>query len=179
MTISRRKFMQVSAAVAGALVIPLWLPEGVGRLARAQAAEKKPIPPNAFLRIGKDNTVTVIVKHLEFGQGVTTSLAMLVAEELECDWSKVRAELAPAAPEYAHTAFGMQMTGGSSSVWNSYDQLRTAGAQARMMLMQAAADQWKVPVAQVRAERGSIVGPGGKHATYGQLAEAAAKLPVP
>ena len=179
MTISRRKFMQVSAAVAGALVIPVWLPEGVGRLARGQAAEKKPIPPNAFVRIGKDNTVTVMVKHLEFGQGVTTSLAMLVAEELECDWSKVRAELAPAAPEYAHTAFGMQMTGGSSSVWNSYDQLRTAGAQARMMLMQAAADQWKVPVAQVRAERGSILGPGGKHATYGQLAEAAAKLPVP
>ena len=119
------------------------------------------------------------VKHLEFGQGVTTSLAMLVAEELECDWTKVRSELAPAGPEYAHTMFGMQMTGGSSSVWNSYDQLRTVGAQARTMLMQAAADQWKVKITDVRAEKGFILGPGGKKLSYGQLAEAAGKLPVP
>jgi isoquinoline 1-oxidoreductase subunit beta len=103
----------------------------------------------------------------------------MVAEELDCDWSKVRSELAPAAPEYAHTGFGMQMTGGSSSVWNSYDQLRLAGAQARAMLVQAAAAQWKVDASQLRTQNGFVLGPGGKKLSYGQLAEAAAKLPVP
>jgi len=137
---TRRAFLKTSAAVAGGLMISFFLPAGRERLAHAQApAAPAPVSPNAFLRIGKDGTCTVFVKHLEFGQGVTTSLPMLVAEELDCDWSKVRAELAPAGPEYAHTAFGMQMTGGSSSVWNSYEQLRTVGAQARQMLMQAAA----------------------------------------
>jgi isoquinoline 1-oxidoreductase beta subunit len=181
MKTSRRRFLQSSAALAGALVIGFWLPQGRGRFeALAQGAPKPPaVPPNAFLRIGKDGSVTVLVKHLEFGQGVTTSLPMLVAEELDCDWSKVRAELAPAGPEYAHTAFGMQMTGGSSSVWNSYDQLRTVGAQARTMLMQAAADQWKVKLADVRAQKGFVTGPGGKRLSYGQLAEAAARVPVP
>src|SRR5689334_19485067 len=104
---------------------------------------------------------------------------MLVAEELECDWTRVRAELAPADAVYAHTAFGVQMTGGSSSVWNSWDQLRTVGAQARTMLMQAAADQWKVKIADVRAEKGFVIGPGGKKLSYGELAEAAGKVAVP
>jgi isoquinoline 1-oxidoreductase beta subunit len=181
MKTSRRRFLQSSAGLAGALVIGFWLPQGRGRFeALAQGMPKPPaVPPNAFLRIGKDGSVTVLVKHLEFGQGVTTALPMLVAEELECDWSKVRAELAPAGPEYAHTAFGMQMTGGSSSVSNSYDQLRTVGAQARTMLLQAAAAQWKVKPAELRAERGFVIGPGGKRLAYGQLAEAAARLPVP
>ena len=177
--ISRRRFLQSSAALAGSLVIGFHLPRGRGFEALAQGAPKPAVPPNAFLRIGKDGSVTVLVKHLEFGQGVTTSLPMLVAEELDCDWSKVRAELAPAGPEYAHTVYGMQMTGGSSSVPNSYDQLRTVGAQARTMLMQAAAGQWKVKLADVRAENGFVIGPGGRKLSYGQLAEAAAKQPVP
>jgi isoquinoline 1-oxidoreductase beta subunit len=176
-TISRREFLKTTAAAGGALVISFWLPQGARR-AFAQAGPP-PVAPNAFLRIGKDGICTVQVKHLEFGQGVTTSLPMLVAEELECDWSMVRSELAPAGAAYAHTAFGMQMTGGSSSVWNSYDQLRTVGAQARLMLMQAAADQWKVKLSEVRAEKGQVIGPGGKKLSYGQLAEAAGKLPVP
>jgi len=176
--IDRRRFLKSGAGLGGALVIAFWLPLGGGRRAFAQGAPKA-VNPNAFLRIGKDGTCTVVVKHLEFGQGVTTSLAMLVAEELECDWSRVRAELAPAGPEYAHTVFGMQMTGGSSSVTNSYDQLRTVGAQARAMLMQAAANQWNVKPSEVRAEKGFVVGPGGKRLSYGQLAEAAGRLPVP
>ena len=176
---SRRRFLQSSAALSGALVIAFFLPQGRGRFAHAQAPAAKPVDPNAFLRIGKDGTCTVFVKHLEMGQGVMTSLPMLVAEELECDWSRVRAEHAPAAPEYAHTMFGIQMTGGSSSVINSYDQLRTVGAQARTMLMQAAADQWKVKLADVRADKGFVLGPGGKKLSYGQLAEAAARVPVP
>ena len=176
---NRRQFIQSSAALGGAFVIGFWLPERGGRFAFAQPQVQRTVPPNAFLRIGSDGTCTVLVKHLEFGQGVTTSLPMLVAEELECDWTKVRAELAPAQAVYAHTAFGIQMTGSSSSVWNSWDQLRTVGAQARTMLMQAAAGQWKVKLADVRAEKGFVIGPGGKRASYGQLAEAAAKLPVP
>lgn len=175
---ARRKFLKSSAALAGSLVIGFWLPEA-SRNARAQAPQARKIPPNAFLRIASDGSVTVMVKHLEFGQGVTTSLPMLLCEELECDWTRVRYELAPAAPEYAHTAFGVQMTGGSSSVWNSYDQLRTAGAQGRMMLLEAAANQWKVPVSQVHAQNGFAIGPGGKKLSYGQLAAAAAKLPAP
>jgi isoquinoline 1-oxidoreductase beta subunit len=177
---SRRRFLQSSAAISGALVIGFWLPELAGRKgAMAQQPPKKPVAPNAFLRIGKDGSVTVLVKHLEFGQGVTTSLPMLVAEELECDWSKVRGDLAPAGPEYAHTMFGMQMTGGSSSVVNSWDQLRTVGAQARTMLVQAAASQWKAKPADCRVEKGVVIGPGNRKLTYGQLAEAAMKLPVP
>ena len=176
---SRRRFLQSSATLAGGLVISFWLPGGGGRLAFAQAPQPPKVSPNAFLRIGKDGSVTVVVKHLEFGQGVTTALPMILCEELECDWSKVRYELAPAAPEYAHTMFGIQITGGSSSVSNSYEQLRTVGAQARMMLMQAAADQWKVKAADVRAEKGFVIGPGGKKLSYGQLADAAARVPVP
>ena len=174
---SRRRFLKSSAAVAGGLVIGFWLPEG-GRRAFAQP-QAGPTPPNAFIRIGKDGSVTVMVKHLEFGQGVNTSLPMIVAEELDCDWTKVRYELAPAAAVYAHTMFGMQMTGGSSSVVNSWDQLRTVGAQARTMLAQAAAAQWKVDVSQVKADKGFMVGPAGQRASYGQLADAAGKLPVP
>ena len=177
-TISRRRFLQSTTAMAGGLVISFWLPGG-GRLALAQAPKPLAVSPNAFLRIGKDGSITVVVKHLEFGQGVTTSLPMLLCEELECDWSKVRYELAPAGAEYAHTVFGMQLTGGSSSVSNSYDQLRTVGAQARTMLLQAAANQWKVKPSEVRAEKGFVIGPGGKRLSYGQLAEAAGKLPVP
>jgi len=175
--ISRRDFIKSSAAVAGGLVIGFHLPEG-GKRAFAQP-QVAPSAPNAFLRIAKDGSITVMVKHLEFGQGVTTSLPMILCEELECDWTKVKYALAPAGAEYAHTMFGMQMTGGSSSVVNSWDQLRTVGAQARTMLMQAAAKQWNVDASQVRAENGAILGPGGKRATYGELADAAAKLPVP
>ena len=178
--VSRRDFLKSSAALSGALVIGFWLPELAGRKgAFAQQPPRPAVPPNAFLRIDKDGTVTVLVKHLEFGQGVTTSLPMLVAEELQCDWSKVRGELAPAGPEYAHTAFGMQMTGGSSSVSNSWEQMRTVGAQARTMLVQAAADQWKVKPAECRVEKGVVLGPGKRKLSYGQLAEAAMKLPVP
>ncbi|MFM7460187.1 MAG: molybdopterin cofactor-binding domain-containing protein, partial [Burkholderiales bacterium] len=176
---SRRDFLKVSAATGGGLVIGFNLSLG-NKLALAQAA---PAPnlnqPNAFLRIALDGTVTVQVKHLEFGQGVMTSLPMLLAEELECDWTKIRAELAPAAPVYAHSSFGMQITGGSSSVSNSWEQLRAVGAMARTMLVTAAANRWKVAAGQCRAANGMVTGPGGKKAGYGELAEEAAKLPTP
>ena len=175
---SRRRFLQATAS--GGLVIGFDLSLG-NRLAMAQAQEAKPNlnQPNAFLRIARDGTVTVQVKHLEFGQGVMTSLPMLVAEELQCDWRNVRAELAPAAPIYVHTAFGMQITGGSSSVSNSWEQLRTVGAMARTMLIGAAANRWKVAAAKCRAVNGMVLGPAGQKASFGELADDAAKQPAP
>ena len=175
---SRREFLKSSAALSGGLLVGVVVPEA--GTAFAQAPVPASVPPNAFVHVAKDGTVTIMVKHLEFGQGVNTSLPMLVAEELDCDWSKVRYALAPAAPEYVHTVFGIQMVGGSSSVWSSFEQMRTAGAQARAMLMQAAADQWKVrAVETLRTENGFVIGPAGQRLSYGQLADAAAKLPVP
>jgi isoquinoline 1-oxidoreductase beta subunit len=150
---------------------------------RSVLAEEPPkaplkVNPNAFIRIGSDDTVTILLKHSEMGQGIATSLPMTVAEELECDWRKVRFEHAPADVAYAHTVFGIQMTGGSTSTWESFDQLRTAGAMARQMLIAAAAKQWNVPASECRAEKGFVVH-GKQKLRYGQLAAAAAKLPAP
>ena len=175
---SRRDFLKASAVVGGGLVIGFYLPGG-NKMAEAQTPPMPIMAPNAFLRIASDGSVTVQVKHLEFGQGVMTSLPMLVAEELNCDWTKVRAELAPAAAVYAHTLYGMQMTGGSSSVINSWEQMRTVGAMARSMLVTAAANRWKVAATDCRTENGMIVGPAGQRISYGDVAEAANKLPPP
>jgi isoquinoline 1-oxidoreductase subunit beta len=175
--LDRRSFLKLSAAASGGLVIGFNLTFG-NRRASAQAAPNLN-QPNAFLKIARDGSVTVQVKHLEFGQGVLTALPMLVAEELKCEWSRVRSELAPAAPIYAHTMFGMQMTGGSSSVSNSWEQLRTVGAMARTMLVSAAATRWKVDAAQCRADKGVVTGPSGQTANYGDLADDAAKQPTP
>ena len=113
--------------------------------------------PNAFVRIGTDDTVTVLIKHIEFGQGPFTGLATLVAEELDADWSKVRAEHAPSNPElYKNLAFGVQGTGGSTAIANSYEQMRKAGATARAMLVQAAAQAWRVPAGEITVERGVL-----------------------
>jgi len=119
--VSRRGFLQGSAATAAGLVIGFHVPE-----TRAAGGPPKPAAPqpNAFLRIGPDDSVTVMIAHSEMGQGIWTGLAMLIAEELECDWSKVRSEHAPAAPAYAHAFFGIQMTGGSSSTWSEFDRYR-------------------------------------------------------
>ena len=176
---SRRTFLKASSAATGGLVIGFNLAVG-NRMAAAQAPQAPNLnQPNAFLRIARDGTVTVQVKHLEFGQGVMTSLPMLVAEELGCEFSKVRSELAPAAAVYAHTGFGMQMTGGSTSVANSWEQLRTVGAMARTMLVSAAASRWKVDAAVCKVNNGVVTGPKGKRATFGELADDAAKLPAP
>ena len=176
--VSRRNFLKSATAATGGLAIGFYLP-GATRIATAQDAPKANTTPNAFLRIARDGSVTVQVKHLEFGQGVMTSLPMLVAEELDCDWSKVRAELAPAAPQFAHTMFGMQMTGGSSSVINSWAQMRTVGAAARAMLISAAAEKWKVSAVDCRTANGVVIGPTGQKENYGALSDAANALPVP
>ena len=137
--------------------------------------------PNAFLRIGTDDLVTVLIKHIEFGQGPFTGLATLVAEELDADWAQMRAEHAPSNPAlYKNFLLGMQGTGGSTAIANSYDQMRKAGATARAMLVQAAANLWNVPPSEILVERGVLRHPAtGREGRFGQFAEAAAGLPVP
>ena len=135
--------------------------------------------PNAFVRIGTDERVTVIVNHSEMGQGVYTSLPMLLAEELDADWTKVGFESAPVDPKYNHPAFGMQMTGGSSSVWSGLEQFRQAGAAARAMLIAAAAQQWNVDATACRTESGTVFNGSNRKLTYGQLVGAAAKQTPP
>ena len=176
---SRREFIRTGAVVTGGLVIAFTIPGG-RRLAFGQPApgDSSPFAPNAFLRVGTDDTVTVLLSHSEMGQGVWTTLPMLIAEELDADWSRIRVEHAPAAPAYLHTAYGMQMTGGSSSTWSEFDRYRQAGALARALLVQAAAQRFGASPADCRTENGAVIA-GARHARYGELADAAAKLPAP
>ena len=130
-------------------------------------------PMNAFVKIGTDDTVTVLSKHIEFGQGPFTGLATIVAEELDADWSQMRAVHSPADDKiYANLAFGLQGTGGSTSIANSYEQLRKAGATARAMLVSAAAEEWGVPASEITVEQGRIKhAASGKESGFGALAE--------
>ncbi len=148
---------------------------------QAAASEAAAMPVNAFVRVGADDTVTVIVKHIEFGQGPFTGLATLVAEELDADWATVRAEHAPSNPElYKNFVFGAQGTGGSSAVANSYEQMRRAGATARAMLVQAAAHAWNVPPSEIETKQGVLShAASGRSARFGAFAEAAGRLPGP
>ncbi len=178
--LSRRKVIQGGAVLGAGLVLGLeWLP---GRRLGAAEAAGAPFEPNAFVRIGLDGTVTVILKHIEFGQGVSTGLPTIVAEELDADWSQMRFEHAPAdETRYNNLFFGpVQGTGGSTATANSWQQLRVAGATARAMLVAAAAERWGVPAAEVAVESGRVLhAASGRSAGFGELAEAAALLPVP
>lgn len=171
LTPSRRAFLQSG----GALVVSFALPLG----ARAAAVKGKAFAPNAYLRITPDDRVTVICGSAEMGQGVLTAIPMLVAEELDADWAKVGVEQAPVDQAYANPMFGMQATGGSTTVRAHWTPMRQAGAAARQMLVAAAASQWKLDPAQLRTEKGMVHGPGGRKASYGSLAAAAAAQPVP
>ncbi len=172
----RREFLKLSVAASGGLLIGFQFP-GIGKLASAE--ESKTFMPNAFVRIGTDERITVIVNHSEMGQGVYTSLPMLLADELDADWSKVGFESAPVDPKYNHPAFGIQMTGGSSSVWSGLQQFRQAGAAARAMLIAAAAQQWNVEASTCRTDSGAVFNPTGAKLSYGLLASAAAQLTPP
>ncbi|HQZ31404.1 MAG TPA: xanthine dehydrogenase family protein molybdopterin-binding subunit [Arenimonas sp.] len=176
---SRRQFLKASALVGGGLVVAFVVPGGK-RLAFAQEAPAAAatLTPNAFLRIGADDSVSVLLAHSEMGQGIWTTLPMLIAEELDADWSKFRVEHAPAAPVYASTVFGMQGTGGSTTTWSEFDRYRQVGATARAMLVQAAAARFGVEASACRTENGAVIA-GSQRATYGELADDAGKLPVP
>jgi isoquinoline 1-oxidoreductase beta subunit len=176
--LSRRAILQGG----GALVIGFLLPMGFGKLAAQApgAGGPPPVDPNAFVRIGPDSVVTVLVKHIEFGQGPFTGLATLVAEEMDADWAQMRAEHAPGDQKlYANLFMGLQGTGGSTAMANSYLQMRKAGALARWMLVNAAAQSWGVKPDQISIKDGLLSAPGGKQGKFGDFVAAAAKLTPP
>lgn len=178
---TRRDFLKASSGLTAiALTIGFsWSPPS--RRALAAAAEAT-FMPNAFVRIGSDNSVTVISKHVELGQGAYTGIATVLAEELDADWAQVAVESAPAdAKRYNNLAFGtMQGTGGSSAMSNSWMQLREAGAKARAMLIAAAAHEWHVPVGELTVDKSVVSHVKSKrHATFGALVKTAATLPIP
>ncbi len=175
--LTRRRFLQGSAAASVGLLVGFDL-----RVGKAVAQTGGVLAPNAFVRIAPDNTVTIIAKHIEFGQGTYTGLATILAEELDADWSQVRVESAPAdATRYNNLLFGaVQGTGGSTAVANSWEQLRQAGATARAMLVAAAAHEWGVPAAEITVERGMLShARTSRRATFGDLALRAAAVPPP
>jgi isoquinoline 1-oxidoreductase beta subunit len=174
--VNRRAFLQVSAAAAGGLLVSLHLDWP----AIAQQAPKPPAyPPDAFVHVRPDGKIVIQVNRLEFGQGVQTALPMLLADEMDADWSQVIAELAPAADVYRDPLFGIQMVGGSGSIAHSFQQYRQLGARTRAMLVAAAAAHWKVDPSQCRTQASVIYGPNGQSAKYADVADAAARLPVP
>jgi isoquinoline 1-oxidoreductase beta subunit len=177
--VGRREFIRTGAAIGGGLLVSLHAPLA-GRTSDALAAEEKDFALNAFVRIGTDESVTVISAHSEMGQGIYTSLPMLLNEELQADWSKIRVEAAPVDKVYNHPVFGMQMTGGSTTSPAEWERYRKMGAVARTMLVEAAARQWNVEASSCRVDKGVVIhGATGRHATYGSLANAAAQLTAP
>jgi len=171
---SRRDFLKAGALAGGGLVIGFALPVA-GRSARAATSDFK---PNAFLRVDAAGSVTVVCGLSEMGQGVLTAIPMLVAEELDADWTRVQVEQAPADKAYVNPVFGFQGTG-STSVMGHWEPMRKAGAAAREMLIAAAAKTWGVAAGDCRTEPGAVVGPGSRRLGYGELADAAGRLPVP
>ncbi|ULB11485.1 xanthine dehydrogenase family protein molybdopterin-binding subunit [Cereibacter azotoformans] len=172
--LSRRNFLSAGAGFTLLLVLPV-------RSGRTQGGPPDlPATPNAFIRVGADDTVTVIIKHLEMGQGPYTGLATLVAEEMDADWSQIRAEAAHADDAlYRNLAFGVQGTGGSTAIANSYIQMRKAGAAARAMLVAAGAADWGVPASEITVRAGRLSHPSGHEAGFGAFAAAAAGMEVP
>jgi isoquinoline 1-oxidoreductase beta subunit len=178
---TRREFLKTAALSTAGLVVAFYVPLR-GRFAVAaeapSAAPAALAPVNAFLRIAPDDTITVLLAHSEMGQGIWTSLPMVIAEELDADWSKFRVEHALAAPPYAHTEWGIQATGGSSTTPSEFDRYRQVGAAARTLLVQAAAQRFGVAPADCRTENGTVIA-GDRRLRFGELADEAARLPMP
>ncbi|CZF84305.1 xanthine dehydrogenase family protein molybdopterin-binding subunit [Grimontia marina] len=176
---SRRNLIKLMSTAGAGLTLGVHLPSVA---AGANETAGKPFEPNAFVRVGSDDTVTIMIKHLDMGQGVTTGLATIAADELDADWSKVTTEAAPAnANEYNNLLFGpVQGTGGSTAIANSFMQLRMAGAKAKIMLVNAAAKVWEVPASEITASNSTLSHSGtNKSASYGEMAELAALQSVP
>ncbi len=186
--LSRRSLLQSSAATAAGLIIGFHLPGNPNRRAEAfagastgataggTAAETK---LNTWLRIATDGVITIYVAKSEMGQGIFTAMPMLIAEELDADWSKVRVEPAPSAAEFNYTGAPFEITGGSMSVRTTWGILQRIGATARHLLIAAAAQKWGVKAETCRADQGSVVhAASGRKASYGELATAAAALPA-
>ncbi len=173
--LSRRSFLKMGAAAGGGLLIELSLPG-----ARALAADAGPFAPNAFIRIGRDGTVTLVMHKVEMGQGTYTAIPQLIAEELEVPLDAVTLEHAPPDPKYAEPLIGAQITGGSTSIRGAWKPMREAGATARVLLVQAAAKKWNTDAAKLVARDGAVIdATGGRRAPYGELVDIAATLPLP
>lgn len=172
---SRRSFLKTTAAASGGLLMAINLP---GTLGQAMAAGTVHTP-NAWVHIADDNTISILSARSEMGQGVYTSMPMLIAEELNVDMAQIRVTDAPPAAVYVNALLGAQITGGSTSVRDGWEKLRVAGAQVREMLISAAAAKWGVDRQLIKADKGMLLGPKGLKASYGELAAAAALLPVP
>lgn len=174
--LDRRTFLKLGAASGFALGV---FPLAASAQGAAPAGLKPSQQPRAFVTIERDGTTTVTVNRLEFGQGVHTGLAMVLAEELDADWSRVRTVHGTADPAYADPAWGVHLTGGSISMKHSYPQYRELGARARAMLVATAAQDWGVDPGTLRTVRGVVSAPDGRRATYGELAGRAMAQPVP
>src|SRR5437868_2103762 len=157
--VSRRGFLQTSAVASGGLMLGVSL-TGVSDALAAGTVHT----PNAWVHIADDNTITLLSARSEMGQGVYTSMPMLIAEELNVDLRTVKVDIAPPGAVYVNSLLGAQITGGSTSVRDGWEKLRTAGAQVREMLISAAADEWKVDRSTLKAENGWVIGPKGKKA---------------
>ena len=178
MTLPRRSFLKLAGA--GGLALGAFPHLALAQAAGQGASALKPTEqPSAFVQIAANGEVTVTINRLEFGQGVQTALPMILAEELDADWSLVRSRHGSNDGAYIDPRYGIHLTGGSNSIKNSFTQYRELGARARAMLLGAAAARWKVDVATLRTQTGTVLGPNGRKLGYGELAEAAMALPVP
>ena len=174
--LSRRTFLATGAAVGGGLLLSLSLPIG-----RGDAATAEEFTPNAFIRIGSDGQIVLTMPYVEMGQGTYTSISMILAEELDADFAQVAVEHAPPSDKlYGNPVFGIQVTGNSNSVRSFWKPLRNAGASARAMLVQAAAQQWQVEPATCTTANGKVLhAAGGRRLSYGDLVDAANALTPP
>lgn len=178
--VSRREFLRTTAAVGAGLTVAVQLGCAPKDEDATSGPVTTPLQPDAFVRVSTDGSVTVVCGYSEMGQGVLTAVPMLVAEELDVDWSRVKVEQSPAGEPYFNPLFGIQGTGGSSTVRAAWKPLREAGARARAMLVAAAAAEWGVAAGECRTAKGEVIHEGSRRrARYGKLAEAASKLPVP
>jgi isoquinoline 1-oxidoreductase beta subunit len=175
---NRRNFIQSSALFAGGLLISFKLPTSKKMTALGEAKAGGTFSPNAFLNIGTDNSITVVLSHVEMGQGIWTTLPMLIAEELDVSLDQIKVKHGGADKIFDHTLYGVQITGGSSTTWSEFDRYRNAGATARTLLTQAASKRSGIPVQDCKTENGTVTA-GERKFTYGELAADAALLPIP
>ena len=179
-TFTRREFLKTSLAGAGLTIAAVMTPAGLRLLSAAELEQSPSFQPNVYLRIAPDDSITVVVNKSEMGQGVTTSLPMIIADELEADWKHVRIEFAPAGEKYKDPVWGMQSTGGSTSIRHMHDTLRKSGAAAREMLIIAGSEALKAPLRECAAVNGVVRHmKTGKGFSYGKLVFEASRLPVP
>lgn len=175
--VSRRNFLKTGALASGGLLLSFTVPY-TDRLSKLNGAVPfDSFKPNAFLSINPDNSVKVLLAHVEMGQGIWTTLPMLIADELDFDWEKVIVEHSPVDPAYNHTGYGIQITGGSTTTYTEFDRYRKAGATARKMLLQAAAKRFNVDEGNLKTENGYVIN-GDTKLSYGELAEAASTMDV-